>query len=66
MDVLVRSIPQNSPQNDEARLRPGVLVLRKMEPLAATLPASKAASIGRTITRHSYLDWSLANTTFNL
>ena len=32
----------------------------EMLPIAKTLKASVAASIGRTITRHTYLEWLLA------
>src|SRR5207247_9168872 len=37
-----------------------------MAPLAQTLRQSVAARIGRTITRHTYLDWILAKIVYSL
>jgi hypothetical protein len=35
-------------------------------PITKGLPSAVAASIGRTVVRHSYLEWSLAKTIYNL
>ena len=35
-------------------------------PITKGLPSAVAASIGRTVARHSYLEWSLAKTIYNL
>lgn len=39
---------------------------RLVSPVAETLPSGVAASIGRMIARHSYLDWILANVLYAL
>jgi hypothetical protein len=38
----------------------------ELMPIVKALPASKAASIGRTLTRFSYLEWRMAKTIYSL